>query len=331
MAPRIIVIGASAGGFTALRTLFASLAPNLNASIFAVLHTSPAYPSYLDTLLSKGSSLPVRFASNGAFETGTIYIAPPDHHVIVERRELRLSQGPKENIARPAIDVTFRSAAIAHRKAVIGVLLTGMLDDGTAGLFYVKRYGGVTIVQDPDDAEFASMPANALAHVKVDHKLPLREIVQAINRLATVEWLGTELMRGSDERYGMEAMIEQDMQRLVSTNYMCPDCQGPLSRINDGSPSRFRCRVGHAYGLNALYQAQVNHVENGLWSSFQALVAKAEIEENLKQAAETSGDSEAVKSWKKGLDETQRRIAVFAQILELSPDELAMATKSGAK
>ena len=331
MTPRIIVIGASAGGFNALRTVSASLSRNLNASIFAVLHISPVYPSYLAQLLSKSSTLPVKFASNGAFQAGTIYVAPPDHHVIVERSEMRLSQGPKENNSRPAIDVTFRSASMAHRKAVIGVLLTGMLDDGTAGLFYVKRHGGVTIVQDPDDAEFASMPANALAHVKVDYKLPLREIAQTINRLAAGEGVGTESMIGPDERYGIEAMIEQDKQLSVSTDYTCPNCQGPLSRIDDGSPTRFRCRVGHAYGLNSLHDAQADLVENALWSSFQALLAKAELEENLRREAETNGENEAVQAWKKCIDETQRRIAAFANILELAPEELATVAKSGAK
>lgn len=331
MSNKIIVIGASAGGFRALGAIFASLAPDLDASIIAVLHTSPRFPSYLDRLLSKTSTLPVKFASNEAFQPGTIYVAPPDHHVIVERSDLRLSQGPKENNARPAIDVTFRSAAVVHRERVTGVLLTGMLDDGTAGLFYIKRYGGMTIVQDPYDAEFPSMPANALAHVRIDHKLPLHEIAQTVNRWAAVKWSGAGSMGRFDERHGSEAMIEQDMQRAVPTAYTCPNCRGPLFRIDDGSPTRFRCRVGHAYGSGSLHDAQANHVEDALWSSFQALIAKAELEENLRQEAEANGDSDAVEAWKKCLDDTQRRIADFAQVLELSPDELATAAKSRTK
>ena len=331
MPNKIIVIGASAGGLRVLGSIFAGLAPDLSASIITVLHTSPMFPSYLAQVLSKSSSLPVKFASNGAFQPGTIYVAPPDQHVIVERTELQLSQGPKENNARPAIDVTFRTAAMTHRSAVIGVLLTGMLDDGTAGLFYIKRYAGVTIIQDPEDAEYASMPANALAHVKIDHNLPSREIAPIINRLCAVESSGTGLMKRADERHGIEAMIEQDMQRAVPTSYICPNCQGPLSRIEDGSPTRFRCRVGHAFGLNSLHDAHANHVENVLWSSFQSLLAKAQLEENLRQETEAKGERDAVETWKKCLDDTQRRIASFAQVLQLSPDEIATASKSETK
>lgn len=327
---RIIVIGASAGGFRALRTIFAALDPKLNASIFAVLHMSAAFPSYLAELFSKSSTLPVEFASTGEFKSGTIYIARPDHHLIVEHNTMRLSQGPKENSARPAIDVTFRSAAAAYRRRVIGVLLTGMLDDGTAGLFYVKRHGGLAIVQDPDDAEFASMPASALEHVKIDRKLPLKEIAQTINRLVALDLPGTESARQSHESDGIEGMIEQDRQRAVPTNYMCPACQGPLSRIEDGSPTRFRCRVGHGYGLKSLYDAQASYVENTLWSSFQALQAKARMEESLRREAEVKGDSVAVETWKRRIDETQRQIADFAPMLELSPSELAITSKSDA-
>ncbi len=331
MRPKIIVIGASAGGFQALRTIFASLDPNLTASIFVVLHTSPTLPSYLAPLFSKTTELPVKFASDGAFQSGTIYVAPPDHHVIVERTEIRLSQAPKENGARPAIDVTFRSAARVHRRAVIGVLLTGMLDDGTAGLFYVKRYGGVTIVQDPEDAEFSDMPANALAHLKIDHKLPLKEIAHTINRLGTGGWSGIDLMRQFDEPNGIDTMIEQDRQRSVLTSYTCPDCHGPLSRIEDGSPTRFRCRVGHAYGLNSLHDSQANYVENSLWSAFQALQAKAEIEESLRQEAEVRGDGAGVETWTRCIDETQRRIAEFARILQLSPGEMASTSRTASQ
>lgn len=327
MSPKIIVIGASAGGFSALRTIFADLNPKLNASVFAVLHTSAAYPSYLAQLFSKWSTLPVKFGSIGEYKAGTIYIAPPDYHLIVERAMMRLSQEPKENGVRPAIDVTFRTAAAAHRGRVIGVLLTGMLDDGTAGLFHIKRRGGVTIVQDPDDAEFASMPATALQHVKIDHKLPLKDIAKVINRLAALDGPGTELLRESDEPNGMASMIEQDKQRAVLTGYTCPACQGPLSKIEDGSPTRFRCRVGHGYGLNSLYDAQASYVENALWSSFQSLQAQAEMEENLRQEAEARGDSALVETWKRRFEETQRRIADLARVLELSPSELAGSNK----
>jgi two-component system, chemotaxis family, protein-glutamate methylesterase/glutaminase len=327
MANKIIVIGASAGGFSALHSLFANLDPDLKATIFTVLHTSPSSPSYLVPLFSQWSTMTVKSAGTGRFDSSTIYIAPPDRHVIIERGSMRLSQGPKENCARPAIDVTFRSAALAYRSAVIGVVLTGMLDDGTAGLFYVKRHGGITIIQDPQEAEFASMPANALAHVRIDYKLPLAEIAPTINQLAALDSAQFDLIRQTAGRNGIEAMLETDKRQSVLTRYTCPECHGPLSRVEDGSPTRFRCRVGHAYGQNSLYDAQANYVEQVIWSSFQALQAKAEMEESLRQEAESRGDSAAMAVFKAASDDTHRRIATFSQVLQLSQAENEIAAE----
>ena len=137
----------------------------------------------------------------------------------------------------------------------------------------MKRHGGVPIVQDPDDAEFPSMPANAVAHVKIDHTISVKEMAQTINRVATLGGWETDLMIQSDLQNGMEAIIDQDRQRSVASSYTCPDCNGPLAKIEDGSPTRFRCRVGHAYGLNSLHDAQANYVENTLWSSIRRIPA----------------------------------------------------------
>jgi two-component system chemotaxis response regulator CheB len=213
MAGKIIVIGASAGGLSALRKLFSTLDPALTATIFTVVHMSPTFPSYLVPLLSKSSTLPIRGATNGEFEPGVIYIAPPDHHLVIEWRVMSLSRGSRENRARPAIDVTFRSAAIAHGHSVVGVVLTGMLDDGTAGLFYVKRHGGIAIVQDPQEAEFASMPANALTHVNVDYSLPLDEIGPMLNQLGMANFINVNSINRTAQPIGSEAMMmEQDKQ-----------------------------------------------------------------------------------------------------------------------
>jgi two-component system chemotaxis response regulator CheB len=184
MEPRVIVVGASAGGFSAIRKLLSRLDPSLTSPIFIVLHTGDRSPGHLASVLEKSSRLPVRFAGDGQFEPGTVYVAPSGHHLVLERSAMRLVEGPRENLARPAIDVLFRSAARAHGNRTIGVVLTGMLDDGTAGLFYIKRHGGVTIVQDPAEAEYPSMPATALAHVPIDYKLPLLEIGATLSRLA---------------------------------------------------------------------------------------------------------------------------------------------------
>ncbi len=324
------MIGASAEGFSAPRKLFSTLDPATPATIFTVVHMSPMLPSYLVPLLSKSSTLPVKTASSGPFEPGVIYVAPPDHHLVIERRVISLSRGPRENRARPAIDVTFRSAAIAHGHSVIGVVLTGMLDDGTAGLFYIKRHGGITIVQDPQEAEFASMPANALAHENVDYKLPLDEIGPTLNRLAiATRFIDVGCTNRTTEPSSTEAtMMRQDKHASNFTSYTCPECHGPISRVEDGSPTRFRCRVGHAYGLNSLADAQNEYSEQVIWSALQALEAKAEMEEHLRQEAESIGDDTQVVALKKRIDNTRRQIILLAEVLHLSGAEREVTAES---
>jgi len=169
----IVVIGASYGGVEAMQKLFANLPSTIPAAIFTVLHIGP-HASQFPDLLSDCSDLPARYARHGEpVRAGNIYVAPPDHHLLVRRRYMVLSRGPRENWARPAIDPLFRSAAKTYGAGVVGIVLTGRLNDGTAGLYEVKRHGGITIVQDPSDALCTAMPASALRHVAVDHCIPL--------------------------------------------------------------------------------------------------------------------------------------------------------------
>jgi len=173
----IIVVGASAGGVEALRALASRLPPDLPASVFVVLHLSAGMPSELASVLSRSGPLPAHEAITGQmFEPGRIYVAPPDRHLILENSHMRLWRGPKENRHRPAINVLFRSAAVAYGPRVIGIVLSGILDDGTTGLWWIKRHGGVAIVQDPADAIFPDMIYSALEHVQVDHIVTMEGI-----------------------------------------------------------------------------------------------------------------------------------------------------------
>jgi two-component system chemotaxis response regulator CheB len=181
----IIVIGASAGGVEALREITRGLPANLPATLFVVLHVPPQNPSHLPAILSRSGPLPAAHAGDGAeFVPGRIYVAPPDTHLLVESGRTHLSHGPTENRHRPAIDPLFRSAARAYGSRVVGVVLTGSLDDGTAGLYQIRRHGGVAVVQDPDDALFPSMPANALEYVGADYRCQVTEIAPLLERLA---------------------------------------------------------------------------------------------------------------------------------------------------
>src|SRR6266581_9811031 len=182
----IIVIGASAGGVEALLALTGTLPRDLPAAVFVVLHIPAQSPSALPSILGRAGALKVVHATDGAeIEHGRIYVAPPDHHIFVERGKVRIVRGPKENRHRPAIDPLFRSAAQAYGSRVVGVVLTGALDDGTAGLIALKRRGGIAVVQDPDEALFSGMPLSALANVEVDYRLPLSSIGPLLVRLAS--------------------------------------------------------------------------------------------------------------------------------------------------
>ena len=173
----IIVIGASAGGIEALMELSAQLPPDLPVSIFAVVHLPSEYPSELASILSRSGRLPAVQASPGEiYCPGHIYVAPPDQHMLLERNRIQLWRGPKENRHRPAINALFRSAAVSHGSRVAGVVLSGALDDGTTGLWWVKKHGGVTVVQDPAEARFPEMVYNALEHVEIDHILPIKKM-----------------------------------------------------------------------------------------------------------------------------------------------------------
>ncbi len=190
--PDIIVIGASAGGLKAFETIVSQLPSNFPAAVFIVWHISPDYPSLLPEILARSTPLRVKHASGKEpIRPGHIYIAPPDHHMLVEWGNVHLSRGPKENRFRPAIDVLFRSAALSYGERVIGVVLTGSLDDGAAGLYAIKERGGIAVVQDPFDALHPSMPKAAMKAVAVDHCVPIVEmgalLVNLVNKAIPVQ------------------------------------------------------------------------------------------------------------------------------------------------
>lgn len=177
----LVVVGASAGGVEALQSLVSGLAPDLPVAMLVVLHVPPYEQSNLASILARTARLPVEVASDGApIVKGRIYVAVPDHHLLIEKNRLRVTRGPKENRARPAVDALFRSAAFSFGPRVIGVVLSGSLDDGTAGLWTVKDRGGIALVQSPAEAMFSSMPESALQHVDVDGVLPLQALSEAI-------------------------------------------------------------------------------------------------------------------------------------------------------
>lgn len=264
----IIVIGTSAGGVEALQTVVAGFPADLPAAVFIVLHIGD-HRSILPAILSKAGPLPVIHPSSGeAIVKGKIYVAPPDCHLLLEPDHVRLSQGPKENRARPAVNPLFRSAAFAYGSRVTGVILTGGLDDGTAGLAEIKRQGGIAVVQDPETAYAPSMPQNAIRYVDVDHVVSLTAMANLLVRLA--------VSRDEETKPMKEEVLEK-----VFSGLTCPECRGPLWKESQGRIVEYRCRVGHAYSPLAMAQEHQETVERTLWSALVALEEAADISEKL--------------------------------------------------
>jgi len=264
----IIVIGASSGGLDALRVLLQGLPIDLPAAVFVVLHVGAR--SHLVDIFGNTASLRVVRATSGApIEYRTIYIAPPGQHLLLHDAHLLLRRGPKENMARPAIDPLFRSAAATFGGRVIGVVLSGALSDGTAGLRAVKRCGGLTVVQDPSDADFPEMPESALRHVEVDHVSDIVEMAGLLGRLThrlagpateiPIE-IRVEAAIAAQELTDME--IEEDLGTL--SPFTCPECHGALWQIPDGGMLRYRCHVGHAFTAETVLSALDGEVDNML-------------------------------------------------------------------
>jgi two-component system, chemotaxis family, protein-glutamate methylesterase/glutaminase len=290
MPNRIVVIGASAGGVRALQVLAAQLAPDFAAPILAVQHVG-SYPSVLPSLLSRQGPLPAAHAVDGQpLVAGQITIAPPDHHMLVERDVIRLTRGPKEHHARPAIDPLFRSAALNWGPAAIGVVLTGLLDDGTPGLQAIKQAGGTVVVQDPEDAESPSMPVHALRHVAVDHKVPLAAMGKLLTHLVATVTVAAPKDKSLVTLLEQKIMLREGdplehLREIGSpSTFVCPDCQGTLFEIADMDPRRFRCHTGHAYTLLSLHHAQSEATDDALWGAVRALQEKEHL---LKAMAES--------------------------------------------
>jgi two-component system, chemotaxis family, protein-glutamate methylesterase/glutaminase len=275
----IVVVGGSAGGLEVLRTIVAGLPEDLSASVFVVLHCAPDAPGLLAEILDRAGTLPVTHAVDGGrIERGRVYVAPPDRHIVLEPGVMRLTRGPKENRFRPAVDPLFRSAAQVYGPRAVGVILSGRLDDGTAGLLAIKQLGGTAVVQDPAEALFPSMPSSALATVRVDYSVPGAEIAALLVRLTALGADEKGEVRVSDEleieikiAKGEDA-IAAGVERLGRpSHFACPACHGVLLEVDDHGLLRFRCHTGHAYTVESLLAEIEEAVEQARWSAVRAI------------------------------------------------------------
>jgi two-component system chemotaxis response regulator CheB len=332
----MIVIGASAGGVEALIKLVGSLPSDLPAALFLVMHIPAQSPSLLPDILNRSGRLHAVHANDGQkIQYGYIYIAPPDHHLLVEDGIVRIVRGPKENRHRPAIDPLFRSAARSYGTRVVGVILTGSMDDGTAGFLAIKRRGGKTIVQDPQDALFSSMPQSAIAHVEVDHVMPLSKIGPLLAQLAqdeTAEQGSFPISEDLEVEAKFAAMEIRDGKdgELVGTPsvFSCPECGGVLREVHDGDLLRFRCRVGHAFSVDSVMAGQNEVVEEALWTALKALEEHASLSRRLERDAYNGGKELLAKRFKERVQEAESNAALIRQVLEKSSTDTMLDTNA---
>jgi two-component system, chemotaxis family, protein-glutamate methylesterase/glutaminase len=292
----VIAIGGSAGAFDALRSLVRDLSPDLPATVLIAVHTSPDAPGLLAEVLDGIGPWPVGMAEEGQrIERGRIYVAPPDRHLLVMSDHLHVRRGPRENRSRPAIDPLFRSAAVCCSSRVIGVLLSGMLNDGTSGLRAIQRCRGLTVVQDPRDAAFPEMPRHALAHVAVDHVVPLAELAPLLLELARSP--RPPPLAEAPKEIHVEALIAAqeltvmpDQHRLGQLSPLaCPDCHGSMVEIQDGDLLRFRCHTGHAFTLETLRLAKCEAWERTLYAAMRAQQEHAMLARRIAAEADAKG------------------------------------------
>jgi two-component system chemotaxis response regulator CheB len=309
MAKDIIVVGASAGGIEALRVLAGGLPADLPASLFVVLHTSPESPAMLPNILDRSGSLPALSPNDGdRIRRGTIYVAPPDRHLLIEPNLVRVTRGPKENRFRPAVDPLFRSAAQTYGPRVVGVILTGYLDDGTAGLWTVKQLGGTAVVQDPADALVPSMPLNAVTHVNVDYCLPLDEIAPLLVQLTT-EAAKDKGAYPVPKEVEIEVNIAKELKALDAgvlqlgepSNYTCPECHGVLLQMKEGTRFRFRCHTGHGFSMDAL------------WNSIRAFEEGELFMRHMAEHLGNGENSQSAESFLKHAEEAKRQANLVRQ------------------
>jgi two-component system chemotaxis response regulator CheB len=289
----IIVVGFSAGGLDALARVVAGLPAGLPAAIFVVHHFPPSSVSVLPRILERAGAIPAKHAVHGEpFVPGTIYVAPPDHHLLLAQRVVLVTRGPRENGHRPAIDPLFRTAAKAHGPRIIAVLLSGTLDDGTAGLMMVKQRGGIAVVQDPTDATYSGMPSSALANTAVDHVVPVDRMAELLVDLVDEPPAsgpeGALPMPSQEEQSPDPAMAGAHDLELVSgppSGFTCPECGGAVWELQSGELIRYRCHVGHAFTAENMITAQAQTLESALWSAIRSLEEKAELCQRLADRA----------------------------------------------
>ncbi len=316
----LVVIGGSAGALEAVAYLLGELPEDFAGYLLVVLHlAATSNADWLRSTFAKRSRLPVETpAGEQALASGRVYVARPDHHLIVKKDRVLANRGPRENLWRPAIDVLFRSAAVAYDGRVIGVLLSGELDDGTSGLQAISACGGVTVVQNPEDALHPAMLQTALANVQVDHCTTLRELPSLLVRLVQEQAPSAVSVPESLRKEARMIEVPQDASELMLERgspvaLSCPECSGPLWRAGSDQ-AHFRCMVGHAFHLNTLADSSDDELDRTLWAAIRMFEQRVNISRMLGEQEHARGQSQRAQLYESRASESQRHAQTLREL-----------------
>lgn len=318
----LVVIGASAGGLDALTEMVQAFHKGLDVAYCIVLHLSrKGIGDFVVHRLSQVTSLPCSLVINGAtLEKNNIYIARPNQHMLVKDNHFILGGGPEENRFRPSIDVLFRSAAVAYSSYAIGIILSGMLDDGTSGMWAIKRCGGTCVVQDPNQAEYPEMPLSIINNMEADHVVALQEIGPLI---ATI----VKQKKGKKKAVPHEVILESQIaertavsidtiEKIADTSvFACPDCGGNLWEMKDDIIKRYRCHIGHAYTEKDLVLKQAEAASNTLWVALRMMEERKHLLKKLSIQNAQKGYKQISTNNEQKHDEMEHHINKLKEIL----------------
>jgi two-component system, chemotaxis family, protein-glutamate methylesterase/glutaminase len=333
----IVVVGGSAGSIEAVSEVVRGLPPDFPAAVFVVVHFPGSVSSTLPRILSRAGPLPARHAKDGEpIGPRRIYVAPPDCHLYLSDGHVRLSRGPKENGHRPAIDPLFRTAAHSYGPRVMGVVLSGNLNDGTAGLLSIKQRDGIAIVQSLETALYSGMPRSAIDHVAVDHVLAPSEIPLVLSELALEPVPHLKVVPMSQDLPAEQqadefALADRHKQPGVPSTMTCPECHGTLWEVKDEELVRFRCRVGHAYSDEALLVHQSEQLEAALWTALRSLEEHSALARRLAARANSRGHAHSASSFTEQAVDAEHHASVIRRVLDrgVRTDEAAEALVVG--
>lgn len=320
---RLFVIGASAGGRAAVEKALLNIKPGINAAFLVVVHSSFDMISSFSTYLNSKMEIEVLEASEEMkIETGKVYVGIPNLHLVVTDGKLSNTNGPRENLFRPSIDVLFRSAAVSYGNRCVGILLSGRLNDGTVGLEAIKRCGGETIIQDPQTADFSGMPLTAQKFVEIDYKAKLEDIGDLILNI-----LEKPLPEEVEIPYALkrEAQIATKIRSQVKTEdflgekvaLSCASCGGPLWKIKDTGIERYRCHVGHSFSQESLLLAQNENLEETLWVCLRTLEEKKVLMLNMAESFKNKGSDHIARSYADKIQEVDEHIDRLRQLMDI--------------